>query len=230
MSTTATLLPFPKGAVATDPAKESPMAHEISRDQISLASLCDLVQSAGFEAVLQEENVFIVGTGAGLRLEIDNAIGAIFIRALYMLNPQAADSAIAALCGKLNERLLVSKFVFHRWDDGDVGLFISCAVHYNFGLQVPNFLFVLRRFIESCQTVYRHEILDARFDPNFKPPELALVAEAQSLAPAQPACDAEPSERSESGDLADSSVPADADTDDPRCDRNACGAVTPSET
>ncbi len=71
---------------------------------------------------------------------------------------------------------LQSKFLAHRWDDGGIGLFISYSVHYNFGLNVPNFLFVLRRFIESCQAIYRNEIEGTKLDPEFKPPELELVA------------------------------------------------------
>jgi hypothetical protein len=72
----------------------------------------------------------------------------------------------------------VTKFIVHRWEDGDLGLFMSHTVQFNFGLNLPNLLFGLRRFIESCQSLYRTDILGTRFDPNFKPAELELVAEA----------------------------------------------------
>lgn len=152
------------------------MVHEISRDQVTLDRLFETITMAGFEAEIQEDDIFIRGTGCGLRLEIHPSTGVVQIRAVLVLNRTLTDPAAEVFCGSLNKRLLVSKFVAHRWDDGDLGLFISYAVHYNFGLNVPNFLFVLRRFTESCQAIYRNEIEGTRLDPDFKPPELELVA------------------------------------------------------
>jgi hypothetical protein len=67
--------------------------------------------------------------------------------------------------------------VLHRWEDGDLGLFISHCIQFNFGLNMPNLLFALRRLVESCQSLYRSDISGTRFDPDFKPPELELVSE-----------------------------------------------------
>ena len=173
-----TLLPFPKAPAPGALHMEPKMVHEISRDQLTLDRLLETVAMAGFEAELQEDDIFIRGTGCGLRLEIHASAGVVQIRAVLVLNRNVTDTAAEALCGNLNKRLLVSKFVAHRWDDGDLGMFISYAVHYNFGLNVPNFLFVLRRFTESCQAIYRNEIEGTRLDPDFKPPELELVAPA----------------------------------------------------
>jgi hypothetical protein len=177
-----TLLPFPKSPAPGALHKEPTMVHEISRDQVTFERLFETITMAGFEAEIQEDDIFIRGTGCGVRLEIHSGAGVVQIRAVLVLNKNLTDPAAEALCGDLNKRLLVSKFVAHRWDDGDIGLFISYSVHYNFGLNVPNFLFVLRRFIESCQAIYRNEIEGTRLDPDFKPPELELVAPADETA------------------------------------------------
>ena len=162
------------------------MVHEISRDQVTFERLFETITMAGFEAEIQEDDIFIRGTGCGVRLEIHSGAGVVQIRAVLVLNRNLTDPAAEALCGDLNKRLLVSKFVAHRWDDGDIGLFISYSVHYNFGLDVPNFLSILRRFIESCQAIYRNEIEGTRLDPDFKPPELELVAPVDETANASP--------------------------------------------
>jgi hypothetical protein len=170
------LLPFPKVPVQAIVPTELTMVHEIQRDQVSLDLLLEKISMAGFEARIEDDDIYFVGTGCSTRVDILPEAGVVRIRGLYMLNNQLNDAAADAFCAFLNKRLTVSKFVTHRWDDGDLGLFISHCVQYNFGLNMPNLLFSVRRFIESCQSLYRTDILGTRFDPDFKPAELELVS------------------------------------------------------
>jgi hypothetical protein len=171
------LLPFPKSPIQAIVPTELIMVHEIPRDQVTAELLLEKISMAGFEAKIEEDDICLVGTGCSTRVDILPEAGVVRVRALYMLNNQVSDAAAEAFCANLNKRLLVSKFVLHRWEDGDLGLFISHCIQFNFRLNMPNLLFALRRFVESCQSLYRSDISGTRFDPDFKPPELELVSE-----------------------------------------------------
>ena len=176
--TTNNLIAFPAPPAQTGLIKEQAMIQDISRDQVTVETLLERMSLAGFEAKIEDEDIYIEGTGCSTRIDIHPDTGIIRMRALYMLNSTVSDEAAEGLSANLNKRLFVTKFIVHRWEDGDLGLFMSHTVQFNFGLNVPNLLFGLRRFIESCQSLYRTDILGTRFDPNFKPAELELVAEA----------------------------------------------------
>lgn len=171
------LIVFPAFPAQPGLAKDPTMVQHLTRDQVTTEVLLDKLTLAGFEARVDDEDLFIEGTGCNTRVEVHPDMGIIRIRALYMLNNAVSDETANGLCSELNKRLFVTKFVNHRWEDGDLGLFMSHTIQFNFGLNLPNFLFSLRRFIESCLSLYRTDIMDTRFDPNFKPPELELVPE-----------------------------------------------------
>jgi hypothetical protein len=172
------LIVFPTSPARAGLAKDPTMAEHLTRDQVTTDVLLEKLTLAGFEAKMEDEDLYIEGTGCSTRVDIHPDMGIVRIRALYMLNCNVNDQTAEAFCSQLNKRLFVTKFVNHRWEDGDLGLFMSHTIQFNFGLNLPNFLFALRRFIESCQSLYRTDIMDTRFDPNFKPAELELVAEA----------------------------------------------------
>jgi hypothetical protein len=80
---------------------------------------------------------------------------------------------------ELNKRIFLPKFVYHRWDDGDLAIFAHHIIYFPFGLNIPNLLFSLRRFLEGVAGARTDFVKDTAFDPNFVGAKPALPAPEQ---------------------------------------------------
>ncbi len=132
------------------------MPREIAKDAVSVELIADRLTDAGYEVeVDKDENTILVQrTGINLRLQVYPDLNSIRIRSHYFLNRHLTEEDITKLLVRLNDEIYLPKYTHYRWNDGDVGLFAGYAIHYTFGLNMPNLIFSMRRFVDTQQGVY----------------------------------------------------------------------------
>ena len=150
------LIPFPKQALQASIPSELIMPREIAKDAVSVELIADRLTDAGYEVeVDKDENTILVQrTGINLRLQVFPDLNSIRMRSHYFLNRHLTEEDITKLLVRLNDEIYLPKYTHYRWNDGDVGLFAGYAIHYTFGLNMPNLIFSMRRFVDTQQGVY----------------------------------------------------------------------------
>jgi hypothetical protein len=143
------------------------MTRLISKDDVTLETIAALMAEIGYEPEVdtEDEQVILRGSGNNCRLQLHPTQKSIRIRTHLWLNPSLKDAAVRDLLFKLNDIVYVTKFTHHRWGADDLLLLGSHVVHYAFGLQVDNFLYVLRRILESHIGVYYEYIKSTPYAP-----------------------------------------------------------------
>lgn len=152
------LIPFPKPVPQAFIPSELHMPREVPRDQVTLEVIHTLLAEAGYESTLDDEAIYVQRTGCGLRLRVEPDFAFLRINALYHLNPALSEPALHHLLARLNENYQVLKLTSYRWDDGDLSLWASHQVHYPFGLNIPNFLFMVRKVNETMVYLYNNDL------------------------------------------------------------------------
>ena len=98
------------------------MTKEIVKKDVSSELLASRIEEAGYEVEVEEDgDVSILNTGFNTRIEVFEDSGILRFRAAIVLNPNTANQDVETLVAELNKRLFLPKFVYHRWDDGDLG-------------------------------------------------------------------------------------------------------------
>lgn len=166
--------PFSRLLAPLDPIllplnKERLMSREIAKVDITAQLLSAKIEDAGYEVEVDDDgDISILKTGFNARIELFDEHSSLRFRAAIILNSKTRNSEIEALVAELNKRIFSPKFVYHRFDDGDLVLF-SHYVHYvPFGLNMANLLFSLRRFLEGVNAAKEDFIKDTEFDPSFQ--------------------------------------------------------------
>ena len=156
------------------------MPKEISKKDVSAELLASMIEEAGYEAEVDEEgDISILNTGFHTRIEVYVDSATLRFRAAITLNTYATNQDVEALVAEMNKRMLLPKFVYHRWDDGDLAIFAHLVTYFPFGLNVPNLLFGLRRFLEGVSGARNDFVKDTAFDPQFVGAKPALPAPEQ---------------------------------------------------
>lgn len=132
------------------------MPREIAKDAVSVELIGDRLTEAGYEVEVDKaDNTIVVQrTGINLRLQVYPDLNSIRMRSHFYLNRHLTDDDVQKLLVRLNDEIYLPKYTHCRWDDGDVGLFAGYAIHYTFGLNMPNLIFSMRRFVDTQQGVY----------------------------------------------------------------------------
>ncbi len=157
---TENLIPFPKPALQARIPSELIMPREIAKEAVSLELIADRLTEAGYEVDTdKDDNTIIVQrTGVNLRLQLYPDLNSIRMRSNFWLNRHLTDEDIHKLLIRLNDEIYLPKYTHYRWSDGDIGLFAGYALHYTFGLNMPNLIFSMRRLVETQQGVYQDYI------------------------------------------------------------------------
>lgn len=150
------LIPFPKQALQASIPSELIMPREIAKDAVSVELIADRLTDAGYEVEVDKDDntILVQRTGINLRLQVYPDLNSIRIRSHYFLNRHLTEEDITKLLVRLNDEIYLPKYTHYRWNDGDVGLFAGYAIHYTFGLNMPNLIFSMRRFVDTQQGVY----------------------------------------------------------------------------
>ena len=156
------------------------MTKEIVKKDVTSELLASRIEEAGYEVEVEEDgDVSILNTGFNTRIEVFEDSGILRFRAAIVLSPNSANQDVESLVAELNKRIFLPKFVYHRWDDGDLAIFAHNIIYFPFGLNVPNLLFGLRRFLEGVAGARTDFVKDTAFDHNFVGTKPALAAPEQ---------------------------------------------------
>jgi len=130
--------------------------------------ILERLEDAGFECSLEDNEVWVHGTGCNLRIQIDHEARALHMRGLLMLRSELNTLEVNDLVIKATERLSLVKFFAHRWDDGKLGLWSAYTLFFPFDINFPNVVFTLRRFLETVSALKAMDDLADRWFPSQK--------------------------------------------------------------
>jgi hypothetical protein len=69
------------------------------------------------------------------------------------------------LSADANYRGFLVRYVAHRWDDGTTSLIGNHVMYYPFGLNMPNLIFTVRKFVETLKGFYDEHKSNERIFP-----------------------------------------------------------------
>ncbi|MEY5003742.1 MAG: hypothetical protein RL678_1551 [Pseudomonadota bacterium] len=134
---------------------ELEMAREIARENVSAELLKARFEEAGYEAMLEEDgDLFLLGTWVNLRIIVHPDHAALMVRGHLTLNSELKDEDLQKICAEANFRSFLVRYVTYRWGDGEVGLIGNYVLHYPFGLNMPNFIYSVRKFVDTLRAYY----------------------------------------------------------------------------
>jgi hypothetical protein len=163
---TPNLIQFPKASMQGRIPSELEMSREIAKENVSLELLAERLTEAGYEIELDKDDniISIARTGVNLRLQLYPDLNSIRFRSHLYLNRHLSDDDVKSLLSNLNEMIYLAKFTHHRWDDGDLALVAGYAIYFTFGLNMPNTIFAMRRFVDSQMGVYQDHIKGTAYE------------------------------------------------------------------
>ena len=134
---------------------ELEMAREIARENVSAELLKARFEEAGYEAMLEEDgDLFLLGTWVNLRIIVHPDHAALMVRGHLTLNSELNDEDLQKICAEANFRSFLVRYVTYRWGDGEVGLIGNYVLHYPFGLNMPNLIYSVRKFVDTLRAYY----------------------------------------------------------------------------
>ena len=145
---------------------ELEMAREIARDSVTAEVLKARFEEAGYEARIEEDGaIYLPGTWINLRVILYPDHSSLVIRGQLTLNSELSDEELHKISWETNHNSYMVRYVTHRWDDGEVGLFGNYVTYYTFGLNMPNLIFSLRKFVDAFKAVYEENKTNERMFP-----------------------------------------------------------------
>ncbi len=145
---------------------ELEMAREIARENVTSELLKARFEEAGYETKLEEDgDLYVLGTWINLRIILYPDYASMMIRGHLTLNSELTDEEIQRISANANYRGFMVRYVAHRWDDGDVGLIGNHVIYYPFGLNMPNLIFCIRKFVDTLKGFYEEHKLNERIFP-----------------------------------------------------------------
>ena len=145
---------------------ELEMAREIARENVTSELLKARFEEAGYEIKLEEDgDLYVLGTWINLRIILYPDYASMMIRGHLTLNSELTDEEIQKISADANYRGFMVRYVAHRWDDGDVGLIGNHVIYYPFGLNMPNLIFCIRKFVDTLKGFYEEHKLKERIFP-----------------------------------------------------------------
>lgn len=145
---------------------ELEMAREIARENVSAELLKARFEEAGYEVKLEEEDdLYLLGTWVNLRIILYPDYAALLIRGHLTLNSELTEKDLHKISAEANFKSFMVRYATHRWDDGEVGLIGNYVLHYPFGLNMPNLIFSIRKFVDTLRGYYEEHKSDYRIFP-----------------------------------------------------------------
>jgi hypothetical protein len=145
---------------------ELEMVREIARENVTGESLKARFEEAGYEAKLDDDgDLYILGTWVNLRIVLYPDYASMLIRGHLTLNSELTYEELQKLSAKANYGGFLVRYVAHRWDDSDVGLIGNHVIYYPFGLNVPNLIFCIRKFVDTLRGFYEEHKSNERLFP-----------------------------------------------------------------
>jgi hypothetical protein len=142
---------------------ELEMAREIARDNVSAELLQARFEEAGYETKIDDEgDLYILGTLVNLRIVLYPDYACMLIRGHLTLNSDLSDEELQKISAQSNFRSFMVRYVTHRWDDGEIGLIGNHVLYYPFGLNMPNLIYTIRKFVDTLRGYYEEHKADAR--------------------------------------------------------------------
>lgn len=145
---------------------ELEMAREIARENVTNELLKVRFEEAGYETMLDDDgDLYVLGTWVNLRIVLYPEYASILIRGHLTLNSELTDDELQKLSADANYRGFMVRYVAHRWDDGEVGLIGNHVIYYPFGLNMPNLIFTIRKFVDTLKGFYEDNKMNERMFP-----------------------------------------------------------------
>ena len=145
---------------------ELDMAREIARENVTSELLRSRFEEAGYEAQLDEDgDLYVLGTLVNLRIILYPDYASMLIRGHLSLNSELTDEELQKLSADANYRGFLVRYVAHRWDDGTTSLIGNHVMYYPFGLNMPNLIFTVRKFVETLKGFYDENKSNERIFP-----------------------------------------------------------------
>ena len=145
---------------------ELSMAREIARENVTSELLKARFEEAGYEAQLDEDgDLYVLGTLVNLRIILYPDYASLLIRGHLTLNSELTDEELQKLSADANYRGFLLRYVAHRWNDGDTALIGNHVIYYPFGLNMPNLIFCIRKFVETLRDFYNENKSNERIFP-----------------------------------------------------------------
>jgi hypothetical protein len=142
---------------------ELEMAREIARENVSAELLQARFEEAGYETRVDNEgDLYILGTLVNLRIVLYPDYACMLIRGHLTLNSDLSDEELQEISARSNLRSFMVRYVTFRWDDGEVGLIGNHVLYYPFGLNMPNLIFTIRKFVDTLRGFYEENKADSR--------------------------------------------------------------------
>lgn len=145
---------------------ELEMAREIARENVSSELLKARFEEAGYETTLDDEgDLYLLGTWVNLRIILYQDYSSMLIRGHLTLNSELSDEELHKIVADANYRGFLVRYAAHRWDDGDVGLIGNHVIYYPFGINMPNLIFTIRKFVDTLKGFYEENKANERLFP-----------------------------------------------------------------
>lgn len=149
---------------------ELDMAREIARDNVTGELLKTRFEEAGYETQLDDEgDLYVLGTWVNLRIVLYPDYASMLLRGHLTINGDLTDEELQKLSADANYRGFMVRYVAHRWDDGDAALIGNHVIYYPFGLNMPNLIFSVRKFVETLRGFYDEHKSNERIFPQIQP-------------------------------------------------------------
>ena len=140
---------------------ELEMAREIARENVSAELLKARFEEAGYETSLDEDgDLYLLGTWVNLRIIVHPDHAALMVRGHLTLNSELQDEDLQKICAEANFNSFLVRYVTHRWEDGEIGLIGNYVLHYPFGLNMPNLIYSIRKFVDTVRGYYEEHKWD----------------------------------------------------------------------
>jgi hypothetical protein len=165
MTGSARILEFPNKSIQKIIPVEQLMSKEIAKEDVTLELLCSRLQDAGYEAVLIDEEISVQRTGCNLRIKCYPELACLRIFGCYLMKNDLPEADLDVFIAQVSAKSFMVNFSSMRWDDGSVGVFGSHVTYYPFGLNLPNFIFTMRRLIDGMSMMMREYADNAQYFP-----------------------------------------------------------------
>ena len=145
---------------------ELEMAREIARENVTGELLKTKFEEAGYETAMDNEgDLYILGTSVNVRLILYPDYASMLMIGHLNLNSELTDEEIQKISADANYQGFMVRYATRRWDDGDVGLIGNHVIYYPFGLNMPNLIFSLRKFVDTLRAFYEAHKSNERIFP-----------------------------------------------------------------
>jgi hypothetical protein len=165
MTGSAHILDFPGKSIQKTIPVEQMMPKEIAKEDITPELLCSKLQDAGYEASMSDDEISVQRSGCNLRIKCYPEHACLQIFGCYLMKKDLPEADLDEFIAQISAKSFMVNFWGTRWDDGSTGVFGSTVMYYPFGLNLPNFIFTMRRLIEGMSMMFREYAGNAKYFP-----------------------------------------------------------------